>query len=64
MLYRLARGLQLLGLILVPVAVAGNLAEIADAQTALTLKQSLLLSAAGIGCFLAGWLLQQQTKPG
>ena len=31
MIYRIARGLQLIGLILVPVAVAGNLAEIADA---------------------------------
>ncbi len=63
-LYRLARGLQLVGLILVPIAVAGNLAELADAQTALSLKASLMLSALGVGCFGIGWWLQQQVKPG
>lgn len=63
MLYRLARALQLVGLILVPFAVAGNLAEFADAKAALSLKQSLLLSALGIASFTLGWLLQQRTRP-
>lgn len=63
MLYRFARLLQLLGLVIVPIAVAGNLAEIADAQSALTLKQSLLLSALGVGCFGLGWYLQQRVNP-
>ena len=63
MIYRIARGLQLIGLILVPVAVAGNLAEIADARTALSLRDSLLVAAAGVGCFGLGWWLQQQVKP-
>lgn len=56
---RLGRTLQLAGLIIVPIAVAGNLAEIANAQTALTLKESLMLSALGGAVFLVGWLLQQ-----
>lgn len=59
MMHRLGRALQLAGLVIVPIAVAGNLAELAQAQTALTLKESLLLSALGVGLFFCGWLLQQ-----
>ncbi|HMP03511.1 MAG TPA: hypothetical protein PKD86_04440 [Gemmatales bacterium] len=56
---RVGRVLQFAGLVIVPIAIAGNLAEIADARTALTLKESLLLSGLGMSCFLFGWLLQQ-----
>jgi hypothetical protein len=63
MLYRLARALQLVGLLLLPIAVAGNLAEAARVENALSLKDTLLLSAAGIGCFAIGWFLQQQVRP-
>jgi hypothetical protein len=59
MLYGLARLLQLAGLIILPVAIAGNLAD-----ERLSLKQSLLLSAAGIVVFFVGWLLQQGARPG
>jgi hypothetical protein len=58
---RLGRILQLAGLVIIPIAVAGNLAEIANAQTALTLKESLLLSALGGAVFLVGWLLQHSS---
>jgi hypothetical protein len=57
MLYTLARLLQLAGLILLPVAMAGNLAESLD------LRQMLLLAGAGVGLFVLGWLLQQATRP-
>jgi hypothetical protein len=57
MLYRLGRLLQLAGLIILPVAIAGDLAEKLD------LKQSLALSAIGIVMFFAGWLMQQGRKP-
>ena len=58
MLYSVARLLQLAGLIVLPVAIAGNVAE------KLSLKDSLLMSGAGAVLFLLGWLLQQSNKPG
>ncbi len=63
MLYGMARLLQLVGLVLVPLAVAGNLAEIAGADNRLDLKQSLILSGIGIGLFYIGWALQQKVRP-
>ncbi len=57
MLYSLARFLQLLGLVLLPLALAGNMAEKLD------LQQMLGLSGAGIGAFAVGWLLQQVARP-
>jgi hypothetical protein len=57
MLYRLGRFLQFLGLIILPVAIAGNMAEKLD------LRLSLSLSAAGMGVFFVGWLLQQGARP-
>ena len=56
MVYKLARSLQLIGLALLPVAMAGNLAD------KLSERGMLLLTGAGIGIFLAGWLLQQAVK--
>ena len=63
-MYKLARALQLIGLVLLPLAVAGNLAELANADNRLTLGQSLVMSSVGIICFLVGYFLQQRTKPG
>ena len=57
MLYTLARLLQFAGLLVLPVAMAGNIAESLD------LRQMLVLAGIGIGLFTAGWLLQQVTRP-
>ena len=54
----LGRLLQLVGLIILPVAIAGNLAN-----ERLTLMQSLTLSAVGVLVFSLGWLLQQGARP-
>jgi hypothetical protein len=58
MLYKLGRALQLIGLLLLPIAMAGNMAD-----ERLTLGQMLMLSGAGIAIFVIGWLLQQATRP-
>jgi hypothetical protein len=58
-LYRLGRLLQLIGMIVLPLAIAGNLAP----DNALSLKESLTLSGVGIGVFGLGWLLQQAGSP-
>jgi hypothetical protein len=59
-LYRLGRLLQLIGLLLLPVAIAGNLTP---PEPTLTLGQSLKLSGVGIAAFVLGYLLQQAGKP-
>jgi hypothetical protein len=58
MIYKLARLLQLIGLIILPIAIMGNVAD-----ERLSLKESLILSGVGMVIFLFGWLLQQGTKP-
>lgn len=60
MLYKLGRLLQLLGMLILPLAIAGNLAP----GEPLNLRQSLTLSGVGIGVFSLGWLLQQSSKRG
>ena len=57
-MFALGRLLQLTGLILLPVAIAGNLVD-----ERLTLMQSLTLSAIGVLVFSLGWLLQQGARP-
>jgi hypothetical protein len=59
MLYKLGRVLQLLGLLILPVAIAGNVAD----PERMDLKQSLGLSALGVLVFGAGWLVQQTGRP-
>jgi hypothetical protein len=59
MLYKLGRLLQLVGLIILPVAVAGNLAR----EEQIPLRVSLTLSGIGIAVFGLGWLLQQAGRP-
>jgi hypothetical protein len=56
MVYRLGRLLQLLGLLLLPVAMAGNVMNDLD------LRQMLGLAAVGILVFFFGWLLQQASR--
>jgi hypothetical protein len=58
-LYKLGRVMQLVGMILLPLAIAGNLSP----QNTLTLKESLMLSGSGVVVFTVGWLLQQAGKP-
>jgi hypothetical protein len=57
MLYRIARFLQLGGLIVLPIAISGNVAN------KLELRDSLSLSAVGVVAFIVGWSLQQFVKP-
>ncbi len=57
MLYGLGRFLQLAGLFLLPVAMAGNVAERLD------LRQMLTVAGVGMGVFFLGWLLQQAARP-
>jgi hypothetical protein len=57
MLYQLARFLQLVALIVLPVAIAGEVAG------KLTLRESLIASGVGACLFLTGWLLQQGNRP-
>jgi hypothetical protein len=58
MLYKLGRFFQLIGMIFLPVGIAGNLAR----EDVIDLKTSLAISGAGIGIFAIGWLLQQAGK--
>jgi hypothetical protein len=53
MLYNVGRLLQFLGLVLLPVAIAGQAAE------SLTLGQMLTWASVGIVLFMAGGMLQQ-----
>jgi hypothetical protein len=64
MLYRVGRLLQFLGLMLVPIALAGNLAELAGAPVRLDLKQMLLLAGLGIVVFYLGRVIQHKAGPG
>jgi hypothetical protein len=56
MLYSIGRVLQFAGLILLPVAIAG------EVEGSLDLKQMLALSGLGVVVFIAGWLLQQAAR--
>lgn len=58
MVYRIARFLQLAGLIILPIAIAGEIVPLR-----LTLRESLSLSALGVVLFIIGWALQQFVKP-
>ena len=58
-LYKLGRFLQVAGMIILPVAIAGNVAD----QTRIDLKTSLIMSGVGVGIFILGWLIQQAGHP-
>lgn len=57
LIYKLGRLLQFLALIILPVAIAGNVADRLD------LRESLMLSTVGCGVFIVGWLMQQSARP-
>jgi hypothetical protein len=57
LIYKLGRLFQFIALILLPVAIAGNVADRLD------LRDSLLLSTVGCGIFTLGWLMQQSARP-
>ena len=58
MIYNIARFLQLAGLIVLPIAIAGEVVPLR-----LTLRESLSLSALGVLLFIIGWSIQQFVKP-
>jgi hypothetical protein len=62
LLYKLGRLLQVVGMVLLPLAVAGNL--VPEEAHRLDLRTSLALSGVGITVFGLGWLLQQAGRPG
>jgi hypothetical protein len=55
MLYRLGRFLQLVGLFLLPLAIAGNLSP----ERPMDLRTSLTVSGVGVAVFTLGYLVQQ-----
>ena len=58
MLYKAGRVLQLAGLLILPAAMAGNMAD----PKRVGVWQMLTLSVVGMGVFALGWLLQQTTR--
>ena len=58
MLYKIGRLLQIVGLILLPLAIAGNLSP----ERPMDLRSSLTLSAVGIAVFSVGYFLQQSGR--
>jgi hypothetical protein len=61
LLYKLGRLLQVVGMILLPLAVAGNL--VPEEANRLDLHTSLTISGVGVAVFGLGWLLQQAGRP-
>jgi hypothetical protein len=62
LLYKVGRLLQVVGMVLLPLAVAGNLVPVEAHR--MDLRTSLALSAVGVAVFGLGWLLQQAGRPG
>ena len=58
MLYKLGRFFQIIGLFLLPLAIAGNLSP----ERPMDLRSSLTLSAVGVIVFGLGYLLQQMGR--
>jgi len=55
MLYKLGRVLQIVGMILLPVGMAGNIVR----PEQVTVQESLIIAGIAIAVFGIGWLLQQ-----
>ena len=55
MLYKLGRFLQVAGMIILPVGMAGNVYD----EQRIHGRDSLAIAALGIAVFVVGWLLQQ-----
>ena len=58
MLYKIGRFMQVVGMIVLPLGVAGNVAR----PDEIDLRASLTISAVGVAIFLVGYLLQQAGK--
>ncbi len=58
MLYKLGRFLQVAGMIVLPLGVAGNMAR----PDEIDLRTSLMISGLGVVVFVVGYLLQQAGK--
>ncbi|HEV3204872.1 MAG TPA: hypothetical protein VGY77_10835 [Gemmataceae bacterium] len=58
MVFKIGRFLQLLGLLIAPVGIAGNLARPDEVDV----KTTLAIAAFGITVFVIGWLLQQAAR--
>lgn len=56
MLYKLGRLLQLLGLVVLPVAMAGEVAQ------SMSLGHMLTWASVGVVLFISGWMLTQGAK--
>jgi hypothetical protein len=59
LLYKLGRFLQVVGMILLPIGIAGN---VADPQR-IDLKTSLTISGVGVLVFIVGYMIQQAGRP-
>jgi hypothetical protein len=59
LLYKIGRFLQVVGMIVLPVGMIGNMAD----PVRVDIKTSLMIAGAGILLFTAGWLLQQAARP-
>jgi hypothetical protein len=59
MLFRLGRFLQLVGMIVAPVGMAGNIVR----PEQVSVQDSLAVATVGVVIFAAGWGLQQVTRP-
>jgi hypothetical protein len=58
MLYKVGRFLQVVGMIVLPLGVAGNLAR----PDQIDVRTSLTISGVGVAIFVIGYLLQQAGK--
>jgi hypothetical protein len=63
MRYKVARFLQFAGMMILPVAIVGNVVQGSRDEPVLSLKDSLVLSTIGVLVFVLGWLLQQGSRP-
>jgi hypothetical protein len=59
LLYKVGRFLQVVGLLVMPFGLAGNVID----PVRVDVKLSLMIAGAGIAIFLVGWLLQQGSRP-
>jgi len=59
MLYRIGRALQVTGMLILPVGMAGNILQ----PEKVTVQDSLMVAAVGVAVFVVGWLIQQAGRP-
>jgi hypothetical protein len=59
MLFKLGRVLQIVGMIILPVGMAGNIVR----PEQISVQDSLVIAGVGVVVFGVGWLLQQAGRP-